>query len=354
MHKRWLYILVPFAAFFLYLAVRIPLRAMWNSLRYEDEPITKQARPRLNNMKRFLGVIIPLEGADKTWFLKFVARENEVEPLEANFLEFVHSFRFTNPEAPTWTLPQGWSEEEPKEKLRYKTIFADKDRKLEITVSSLPGRPPEESANRWREHMLADNINRWRQQLGVQPLSPFELVGFYSEIKVAGHDAYLVDMLGPGTKAKAPPMAKLPPVEQPPLKREAPFKFETPEGWKAAPGNEFSILAFLVSDKGKKASVTVSALGGGAGGLLANVNRWRGQVGLDDIDDKQLAKLALDLTVSGLAAKLVDLSGPKGRILGAIVPRGPQTYFFKMTGPGDLVGDQKNSFEAFLKSIRFE
>ena len=42
------------------------------------------------------------------------------------------------------------------------------------------------------------------------------------------------------------------------------------------------------------------------------------------------------------------------RILGVVVLRRGQTWFFKMTGPADLVEKQKPAFEAFLKSVRFD
>jgi hypothetical protein len=39
----------------------------------------------------------------------------------------------------------------------------------------------------------------------------------------------------------------------------------------------------MVSDPDGKAEVTVSAFPGDTGGLLANLNRWRGQIGLEPV-----------------------------------------------------------------------
>jgi hypothetical protein len=33
---------------------------------------------------------------------------------------------------------------------------------------------------------------------------------------------------------------------------------------------------------------------------------------------------------------------------------GGQSWFVKLTGPADLVGQQQSAFEAFVKSLRFE
>ena len=55
----------------------------------------------------------------------------------------------------------------------------------------------------------------------------------------------------------------------------------------------------------------------------------------------------------------MDLTGPaqsgiSQRMLGVGLPHGGATWFFKMTGPADLVGKQKAAFEAFVKSVKFD
>ena len=55
------------------------------------------------------------------------------------------------------------------------------------------------------------------------------------------------------------------------------------------------------------------------------------------------------------ARRISKMAGKETRrILGVVVPRRGQTWFFKMTGPADLVDKQKPVFEAFLKSVRFD
>lgn len=339
MQKRWLYIVLPFVAFGAYLFVRIPLRAMWDALRRQDEPIVQKERPRLNVMKRFYGAIIPLEKAEKTWFVKVVGPENEIEALEKPLQRFLQSMKFTNPDVPTWTLPEGWTEEEPNEKLRYKTIFPGA-KEPEVTVSFLPGMQP-----------LDQNINRWRGQLGLEGLGRFDLLGFYREETVDDRTAYIVDFTGPGSMAKV--MAQAP--EAPPPELE--FKYKAPASWKEIPPNQFSELAFEVVDGKQRAAITVSQLARDGGGLLANVNRWRGQIGLRPIDNALLDKDAQDLAVGKDKGKLVDLQGDPPdarRIVGVVLPRGDRTYFFKMTGPSALVGNQRQAFDAFMKSVSFE
>jgi hypothetical protein len=98
--------------------------------------------------------------------------------------------------------------------------------------------------------------------------------------------------------------------------------------------------------------VNISMFPGDVGGLLANVNRWRAQVGLGAIGEAELDR---NLTPLAGEAKLVDVTGadqPK-RLVGAIVPRPGQTWFYKLTGPDKAVGQQKEAFVKFVQTVRY-
>jgi hypothetical protein len=174
-----------------------------------------------------------------------------------------------------------------------------------------------------------------------------------------------VDMTGPPDAERAkvlasagpkghPDAARSPaPTRAPPSTR--PLSFDVPAGWTEldVPPGGFRVAAFRVTDGGRSADVTVIPLGGQAGGLAANVNRWRGDVGLSPAADDQIGRDAQALDVAGVRATYVDLSGPKGRVLGVILPRGDRTWFFKFLGPAELVGAQRAAFEGFVRSVRF-
>ncbi len=55
----------------------------------------------------------------------------------------------------------------------------------------------------------------------------------------------------------------------------------------------------------------------------------------------------------GKDAPLFDLGGPEQRILITYVPHAGRMWFFKMTGPKDLVAAQKDAFKAFVTSVQF-
>ncbi len=151
-------------------------------------------------------------------------------------------------------------------------------------------------------------------------------------------------------------------------KKELPAKpltFTTPKGWeKLAPGKSdllgLTVAARFRSGEGEKAvAVAVVGLDGDGGGLANNVNRWRNQVGLDNLDEKDALKALQPVKIDGLPGHLLDVTGadakdkPAQRIVVALVRRGEHTVYAKMSGPGDAVEKQKASFDGFVKSIRF-
>lgn len=140
----------------------------------------------------------------------------------------------------------------------------------------------------------------------------------------------------------------------------APIKWTTPEGWTEVPPSEMRVASFKISGAdGKQADVSVVPLPGMAGGDFANVNRWRGQVGLQPAADDELQNAAQNVEVGDQPAQLYDIagqnpaSGETNRILGVIQHRDGTAWFFKMTGAGDLVEQQKSAFIDFLKSVSF-
>jgi hypothetical protein len=106
------------------------------------------------------------------------------------------------------------------------------------------------------------------------------------------------------------------------------------------------------------ADVSVTAFPGDAGGLLSNINRWRGQLQLSPLDEDQLGQIIQQTEAEGIPAYLVDFqtaeNAPKpSRILGAVLHSVDRTWFVKMTGPPQLVESQRQKFLDFVKSFRF-
>jgi hypothetical protein len=127
----------------------------------------------------------------------------------------------------------------------------------------------------------------------------------------------------------------------------APIKYETPEGWSDIGGSGMRVAAFEVED----VSITVIPLPGAAGTLLGNINRWRGQVGLDPTTEEALE--TTDIQIAEHPANVVELVGPEQAMTAAILKYHGQQWFFKMMGPSAAVAGQRAAFDAFLNSITF-
>src|SRR5688500_16517882 len=74
-----------------------------------------------------------------------------------------------------------------------------------------------------------------------------------------------------------------------PAQREV--SWTVPEGWTEQPASGMRLGSFAVPGReGPAADMSVVALSGPAGGDLANINRWRGQIGLAPLSAGELTR----------------------------------------------------------------
>jgi hypothetical protein len=174
---------------------------------------------------------------------------------------------------------------------------------------------------------------------------------------VASQKAMFLDFLKtvkvkPGTAATAEnkPAAPAPSPEPPPPE----VHLMAPEGWQEQPPGQMQVAKFSVAKDGGKADVSVSVFPSDTGGTLANVNRWRRMMGLEDVDEAGLQECVTPLGephIDGAPGPvLVDLSKDSRRFLGAIVPREGRWWFYKMTGDAPVVNAEHDIFVQFVKS----
>jgi hypothetical protein len=135
-------------------------------------------------------------------------------------------------------------------------------------------------------------------------------------------------------------------------------QWSVPSNWvEKAPG-AMLFKSFTIADNtGATAAATVSFLSGEGGGALANVNRWRGQMGLSPVAEDQFDGVADQLETAGGKATLVDFEGTDAkagkRMVAIIVPHGENTWFYKLLGDKALVTKEKDSFVNFVKSVQY-
>src|ERR1700758_619522 len=102
-----------------------------------------------------------------------------------------------------------------------------------------------------------------------------------------------------------------------------PAPWTKPDGWNEQPLSEMRLGSFKVDGpNAASADVSVIAFPGEAGGLISNINRWRGQLQLPPLDEDQLSQITQRTDVDNVPTYLVDFqtveNAPKpSRILGA-------------------------------------
>ena len=130
--------------------------------------------------------------------------------------------------------------------------------------------------------------------------------------------------------------------------------FITPEGWKKLAASGIRKANLKVTADTGSAEITILTFPGDVGGRLANINRWRGQVGLEAATDEDLPAFTTAYDISGHRGLYVRLEGETQSILGALLPFHGSTWFVKMLGDTPTVLANEASMQQFLDSIQIE
>jgi hypothetical protein len=294
----------------------------------------------------------------------------------------------------SWSVPSGWKEVPTTQQMRLATFDANG---VEVAVSAFPGAVGGTLAN----------VNRWRGQIGLDAIDEAGLGELLVTSREGPTDVSLLVMEGkdgrvmlgaiivPGdgqtwfvkattdaakatalrgsfgafsrsfrlasdaagdTKlaASAPAVPAAQPATQPATRSGSITtrlaRYKAPEGWATeSSGGNIVAAAFKATNDGGGARITATSLGNDGGGDLANINRWRGQLGLAPLAD--LAAVERSDLVPGLVT--VDLRNAEGtdRMISVIAPAGGSTWFFKMRGTVAGVEAERAKFAAFVREV---
>lgn len=303
-----------------------------------------------------------------------------------------------------WSTPAGWSEQTPAE---------GSIRKGSWTVDGVPDTDCSLVALGGSGGGLKANVNRWRGEMGLDPVDDAAIAALPRRL-LLGREAASINLTGTfsgGRSGRGPlenarmlgivlslPQATLflkltgpaaaveaqqgafealsdsitfgAPRAEGPAKGAAPkagapkgvgFAWDAPEGWEQQPAKTMRVVTFVPADA-PTAWCYVSRLGGTAGGLAMNVNRWRGEMGhREPLDDAGVAALET-IEMLGSKGTLLDLEGDFAgtggppqkavRMLGVVCSRAGDTIFVKMVGPPDAIAKHRAAFLALCTSLR--
>jgi hypothetical protein len=161
----------------------------------------------------------------------------------------------------------------------------------------------------------------------------------------------------PTSDSPGPAAADAVPKDEPPHDEAAPSDsvvWQVPGDWKLEKAGQFVTAAYILPDGGK---VTVSKLAGDGGGLAANINRWRGQVGLKPLAGKDVSGQPLKIADSTEEMQLFNLTSENSAadsqgILAGVLPLKTETWYFKFSGPVGVIRKAEGVFAEFLRSVR--
>jgi len=161
----------------------------------------------------------------------------------------------------------------------------------------------------------------------------------------------------PAPAAQAPAAAAPAPMVAPASMKAEAASFDAPKwaklptGWSVGPENAMRKATWIVAGpNGSKAEIAVTVFPGSVGGLTANVNRWRGQLGLAPAGSDEIAASAKTGKVGGIDSQRFVMTSADGKktLDAFMTPKDGATWFFKMSGESAAVEANAAAFAAFL------
>ena len=304
-----------------------------------------------------------------------------------------------------WRAPETW-EEQPPGDIRLASFRAKgpAGEMADISIIPLPGMAGTD----------LDNVNRWRGQVSLPPVTEEEMAKEATPVSIDGQPAQLHEQAGKLARSDvqgrilavilrrdgiawffkmsgddawvaqqkphfleflksvnfvAPAASELPP-DHPPLGGAAGGQpvaasadhpeWQPPANWQEVPGGTFLVAKFQVKGaEPAQAAVNVSSSPGEGGGLAANVNRWRQQLGLPQATEDEIAKSVQQAEAGGEKIWWADLkgtdakTGQPARLVAAMVPRAGRSWFYKLMGDESVVGRELDAFTKFVQTVKY-
>lgn len=301
----------------------------------------------------------------------------------------------------TWSTPEGWVEREPSGMRA--ADFAVGEGECYLTMLSGGGGG------------LEANVQRWRQQFGLQPLSTSELealprtpffgtsgvlvdftgtyggmgggesladYGLLGLLAFTDEGARFLKFTGPRALVESQREAFLglggsmrpsgssetqghsgsgtqmsvsedaAEAPSPTLQRAAGLAWDAPASWTREADRAFRVVTFK-SSGGEGPECYITMLGGDGGGPELNITRWAKQLGTELLPGVVQKRETLEIL--GGSGELVEihgsLNGEPTVLLGVVRQLADRSVFVKMVGASDAVLSEADNFRSFVQSL---
>ena len=325
-----------------------------------------------------LAAIVP--AGEQGWFFKISDVDTAVIGQVENFESLLKTLKIEDGK-PVWKTPEGWTEQGATGMRAATFAISAGGSTTECSVIALPNDDPAS------DEYILPNVNRWRGQLGLAQQSIDEMKASDDFHQFDLEDGTTITWVNLSGKVPAPPGSSpaspsrpatagaslaagpsLPPGHPPTggatASRPAAggagsptsipeMTFEVPDGWVSGSLKPFRKISWDIDYDGKTAEFYVSSLAAAGSDVAQNVNRWRGQANLKSLSKEELPNEVKEISIGGEAGSIIEISGVKQSIIGAIVVKDDTGWFFKLVGDPDAVSHEKDNVRAFLKSVKF-
>ena len=134
--------------------------------------------------------------------------------------------------------------------------------------------------------------------------------------------------------------------------KQSAFEADLPDGWTEKPASGMRMASYTIEGT----SIDFYLISLSMGDVTSNVNRWRGQVGLEAATAADIAADVETFEVDGRAVNYIEIYNEEGGngILAAIVDLSPSYWYF--TAKGSVAELKANSADirTFLESIKIQ
>ena len=133
------------------------------------------------------------------------------------------------------------------------------------------------------------------------------------------------------------------------------FKWRNPKSWIPSSGSTMRLASFDVPYKGGMGDFSLILLSGDGGGIVPNINRWRGQLGLEPQLLHEIESSIVDQEGALGMYKLINIMNNQNNaaFLTAIIPLENQTLFAKLSITVSAIAEVESDFVEFCSSIHF-
>ena len=348
---------------------------------------------------------------DGWWTFKIVGPKEIIDETEPQWKTFFQQLSFDDSGTPKWELPDGWSEGEGG-MFRYTSfVIGNYQPPLEMTVSRLAaGQDLLDNVNRWRVKQLGladidaagldDSLQKLEYKEGS--LLIFDEIGkFTNSISPpfanrppassnmspnSAHDGTSVNSgTGGSDPASGQKTTEQNNNDQDSIgQQQVPFTYELPDGWNEIDPGMFVLLKLNTGDNtvteteesdneddpdddrqeqspkskiGAQISVSQLPQMEQVTDWNANIKRWCRELERDQLSAEQISEQTQPVNVDKIKGKQISIEGgadsnPKAYRV-AMIERDQKVWFFKMVGDRDTLESNREKFDSFLESIKF-